>query len=394
MLARKLSKQSRIFRSSGARCSSVYAPTLTERRPGEAGPGGRSSEAALKVALFGASGFLGKYVSAELGTNGYMGYFANRGDDMEMRHCKLSFDLGRTRFVFYSPRDRESIKEVIADADVVVNMIGKYYESGQPYQIDKFPYVSYRKNYSFTETNVDIPFTIAEICREMQVDHLVHVSSASAKPDARSEWSRTKYQGELAVKEAFPWATIIRPTQVFGQEDTLMNWFARMARWHKMVPLVDGGRSLTQPVFVGDVAKAILRVCDDPSKFEGRSIDCFGPTDYTYHELATFANDVTERNKPIFNLPHYWYSRFAKVLQYQRNPLITPDLVELWMEDFMPRMAPEMYAKQHGGVTDPSYVLTMKDLSVEATPLEKVVFAYLHHYREGGHFFKVEGYHP
>ena len=243
-----------------------------------------------------------------------MAYFGNRGDELEMRHCKLSFDLGRSRFVFYNPRDRDSIREVIADADVVVNMIGKYYETGQPVTTNTFPFVTYRQNYSFEETNVDIPRTLAEICLEMQVDNFIHVSSASASPNAISEWSRTKYAGEQAIKEVYPWATIVRPTQIFGKDDRLLHWFARMAQWHRAVPLLDGGHSLTQPVHVSDVARTIQKICDDPGKFVGRQVDCFGPTDYTYLELANFVNDITERDRPIFNMPRWYYRKMAQVL--------------------------------------------------------------------------------
>jgi NADH dehydrogenase (ubiquinone) 1 alpha subcomplex subunit 9 len=370
--------------------SNFYSPKLTERRVGEAGSGGHSSEAGVKVALFGASGFLGNYVCGELGANGFMAYLANRGDDMEMRHLKIPFDLGRTRFQFYSPRDRDSIKEVIQDADVVVNMIGKYYESGQPIQTAKFPYVGYRTNYSFADANVEIPRTLAEICLEMQVDHFVHVSSASASPDARSEWSRTKYAGEQAIKEVYPWATIIRPTQFFGKQDRFLHWFARMAKWYRIVPLVDGGKTLTQPVWAGDVAKTILKVCDNPSIFEGRQIDCFGPAEFSYSELADFVNDITERNRPVFNLPYDYYAAIAKVLQYQRDPLITPDLVEIWSEDFLPSMPPEEYKLQKYEQTK---ILTMQDLGIEPTPIEKIAFEFMQIYRAGGHFARVQGYH-
>jgi NADH dehydrogenase (ubiquinone) 1 alpha subcomplex subunit 9 len=322
----------------------------------------------------------------QTGANGYMAYLGNRGDEMEMRHIRLSFDLGRTRFVCYSPRDRESIKDVIADADVVVNMVGKYYESGQPVQTEKFPYVGWQTNYSYHDANVKIPQALAEICKEMQVDHFIHVSSASAAPDAKSEWSRTKYEGEQAVKEIYPWATIIRPTQLFGKQDRFLNWFARMAQWYRMVPLVDGGKKLTQPVWVADVAKTILRVCDDPTKYEGKRIDCFGPNDYTYMELAKFVNDITERDMRMFNLPHYYYSKLAQVLQNTRDPLVIPDLVELWSEDFLPQMTAEEYKAQ-------TEILTMENMGIKATPLEKEAFDWLHFYRVGGHFFRVSGYH-
>jgi NADH dehydrogenase (ubiquinone) 1 alpha subcomplex subunit 9 len=321
-----------------------------------------------------------------------MTYMANRGDDMEMRDRKVQFDLGRTRFVFFSPRDRDSIREVIADADVVVNMIGKYYESGQPVQTKKFPYLSYETNYSFEDVNVTIAQTIAEVCTEMQVDNLVHISSASASPDSKSRWSRTKYEGELAVKEAYPWATIIRPTHMFGKDDLFLSWYAKCQQHIRCVPMIyDGGReAVTQPVWVGDVAKTILSVCDDPVKFEGRQIDCFGPADYTRAELAKFVNDITEQNKPVLTIPANMFRQIAKVAQYTRNPLITPDLVEQWLEDFLPSMAPEKYKLQKDTADK---ILTMEDLGIQAMPIEKEAFFYLHFYRFGGHFFRVQGYH-
>lgn len=333
---------------------------------------------------------LGSLTPEPTGANGFTAYLANRGDDMEMRDIKVSFDLGRTRFVFYDPRDLDSVREVIADADIVINMIGKHHETGQPIQIDKFPYIGYQKNFTFHDTNVTIAKTIAQACLDMQVDHLIHVSSASADPLSRSEWSRTKYQGEQEVKKIYPWATIIRPTQLYGKQDRLLNLFAFLAQWFRFVPLVDGGQTLTQPVWVGDVARTILKVCDDPHKFAGRRIDCFGPTDYTYKELAEFVDDITERNRPIVNLPYPIFKTFAKILALKRDPKLVPDVVDVMTEDFLPSMSEEEYAAQPEG---DAKILTMKDLGIQALPIEKEAFRYLQAYRIGGHFFRVSGYH-
>lgn len=370
-----------------------YKPTLVNRRDEEIGLGGRGSDAGLKVAIFGASGFLGPYVCTELGSNGYMAYLGNRGDELEMRHLKPMFELGRTRFVFYSPRDIDSMKEVIADADVVINMIGKFYETFQPIQVEKFPYVGTQVNYTFKDTNVTIPRTLAEICKELQVDHFIHMSSAAASPDSSSDWAKTKYEGELAVKDVYPWATIIRPTQLFGTEDRLLNWFPTMSHIYRCCPLINDGAALTQPVWVGDVAKTVLRVVDAAYEYEGKTIDCFGPNDYSYRELAEFVNDITERNYPIVSIPKEVASKLAGILQYNRigsdKPMITPDLVEIMSSDYLPRMSPEEYAAQPDG---PEKILTMADLGVTATPIEKVAFSYLHRFRFGGHFGRVEGY--
>jgi NADH dehydrogenase (ubiquinone) 1 alpha subcomplex subunit 9 len=222
---------------------------------------------------------------------------------------------------------------------------------------------------------------------------LIHVSSASAKPDAKSRWSRTKYEGELAVKAAFPWATIVRPTQIFGKDDFFLSWFARTQEFLQCQPLiynVGGREAVTQPVHVNDVAKTIQSICDAPAKFEGRTIDCFGPDDFTRSELAKFVNDITQQNKTVLNIPIEIYRLVAKVAQYTRDPLITPDLVEVWCEDFVPRMTAAEYRAQPDRADK---ILTMEDVGIQATPLDKVAFGFLHHYRRGGHFFRVSGYH-
>eukprot|EP00542_Grammatophora_oceanica_P000748 CAMPEP_0194069954 /NCGR_PEP_ID=MMETSP0009_2-20130614/87917_1 /TAXON_ID=210454 /ORGANISM="Grammatophora oceanica, Strain CCMP 410" /LENGTH=389 /DNA_ID=CAMNT_0038723181 /DNA_START=622 /DNA_END=1791 /DNA_ORIENTATION=+ len=389
MLARRSSS---LLRRSASRALSTQTvlPRVVERRANEAGPGGRASNADLKVAIFGATGFLGRYVCSELGANGVLAYIANRGDEMEARHLKVCFDLGRTRFVFYSPRDRESVEDVIADADIVVNLIGKYHETGQPVETKSFPYIGYQTNYSFADANIEVPSMIAQVCKDLQVDNLIHVSSAAASPDASSEWARTKYLGEEAVKEIYPWATIIRPTQYFGYEDRFMNWFANAATFLPMVPMIDGGEALTQPVHVVNVAETIVRVCDSPETFEGKQIDCFGPADYTYKELAEFAYDITGQGPKVVDLPKSTVKQFAQAAQWTRNPLLTPDMVELWSEDYLPTYATQ---EEYSKMPTKDRIYTMADLGVKATPLEKEAFNYLHRFRTGGHFILTDGYH-
>lgn len=299
------------------------------------------------------------------------------------------FDLGHTRFVFYSARDVDSMKDVIADADVVVNLVSKTHPTGQPIQIDKFPYVGWQTNYSIADVNVGIATEIAQLCRDMQVDNLIHVSAAAASPDSPSEWARTKYQGEQAVREIYPWATIVRPTQLFGSEDKFLHYFANMAKIYGIVPVMQDGAALTQPVWAVDVAKTISRIIDAPEKFSGRTVDCFGPSDYTYEELAKFVLDLTELNKPIVPMPKQAFMAMAKALSYQSFVLMNPDIAELWSQDFLPAMTSEGYKQQ----PEKDKILTMEDVGITATPIEKEAFAYLHRFREAGHFEKVDGYH-
>jgi NADH dehydrogenase (ubiquinone) 1 alpha subcomplex subunit 9 len=323
--------------------------------------------------------------------NGVKTYVGNRGDEFEMRHLHPMFDLGRLRKVFYSSRDRDSMAEVIADADVVVNLIGKYYETSNLTNIDTFPYVKKQVNFSFQEANVDIPRTVAELCTEMQVDNLIHVSCAAAKEDSRSEWARSKWQGEQAVKEVYPWATVIRPTQLFGHEDKLLNYFANAAARLPFVPLVDDGQALTQPVYVADVADVITKVIDIPEKFEGKTIDCFGPKDFTYKELAQFVYDITGQDPTMLDVPKSSLKMMSKPIQFfGGNPMLTDDLVELWSEDYNAPLTEEQYAAE-SKKTDG--IVTMADFGIKALPVEKLAFEYLHRFRQGGYFLLAEGYH-
>jgi len=391
--------------------SRVVDPNIIEK-----GPGRRGSDAGTKVAVFGATGFLGRYLCCHLGknnyiflfknlmlnisiitihifnsgTNGHMTYIGSRGDDMDFRFLRPMFELGRSKFQFYSPRNRESMAKVISDVDVVVNLIGNFNETTVLSHSTTFPYLEYKTNYTFEETNIDIPREIAELCAEMQVDNFIHVSSINARSDSKSEWVRSKYEGEKAVKEAFPWATIIRPSQMFGPEDTFLSWFANVAKLYPCVPLFNGGQRLTQPVYVVDVADTIMKVVEDPEVFEGRTIDCFGSSDYTYKELASFVYDITMQYPVLVDFPRDIALLSAEILQYiPGTSLITPDRVFLWSEDFVPPMSDLEYKKQ----TRKNKIFTMKDLGINSTPIERIAFNCLHRYRNGSHFSYARGYH-
>lgn len=367
----------------------LFLPRITEKRLNEAGPGGRSSNAGIKVAIFGATGFVGKHLCHNLGHNGAYAYIGNRGDEVDHRDIKPMFDLGHTRFVYYSPRDVDSMRDVIGDADIVINLISKTYNTGQPIQTKDFPYIGWQTNYSIEDVNVGIAKQIAELCVEMQVDNLIHVSAAGVSEDHPSEWARTKFLGEQAVKEIYPWATIVRPTQLFGTEDKFLHYFANMAKLYGCVPVLGDGTTLTQPVWAVDVAKTISRITDAPEKFEGRTVDCFGPSDYTYEELGKFVLDLTEQDKRILHVPEKYYLMMAKALGYQSFVNMNEDMAKLWSRDMLPAMTAEEYRNQ----PEEGKILTMEDLGITGTPIEKEAFSYLHRFRTAGHFGRVDGYH-
>ncbi|GMH62413.1 hypothetical protein TrRE_jg9754, partial [Triparma retinervis] len=283
------------------------------------------------------------------------------------------------------PRDKESIYQAIGDADVVVNLIGKYYETKTLRPSPSFPYVSYETNYSFEECHVEIPRLIAECAKDLDVKSFIHVSSVAAHPDSSSSWARSKWLGEEAVKSAFDFPTIIRTSQLFGPEDRLLRWFAFAARTMAFVPMIDGGETcVVKPAYMGDVADAVFKVVNKHGKYKGCTFELEGDEDFTYKELAEFVYDITGQTPTMLPIPKSLMQMGAKIQEVLPTPAITEDQVKLWTQDYISTME-----KDDSG----SDVLGFKNLDITPTKMEKVAFSYLHQFRAGGHFIMTEGYH-
>ena len=187
-----------------------------------------------------------------------------RGDELDYRHLKVSGDLGQVVPAFYAVRDADRLRRLVEGSDVVVNLIGRDYETS---------------NFAFNDVHVAAADNIARAARETGVTRLVHVSAASASEASPSRFLQSKARGELAVRAAFPDATIIRPSWMFGHEDRLFN---RIAFMHMMPtipgdPIFNDGEAKYRPVAVTDVAEAIVRA--------SRSSDAVGQT----YELVGYA---------------------------------------------------------------------------------------------------------
>lgn len=176
---------------------------------------GRSSVSGIRATVFGASGFLGRYVVNRLGKIGSVVVLPYRGSEVDVRHLKLCGDLGQINFVPSSIRSVEDIESAVSDSNVVINLLGKHLET---------------LRWNFTDVNATFPGVLAEVCREQGVERFVHVSSLGAELDSPSSWQRSKALGEQAVKDAFPAATILRPATMFGDEDRFLNRIAKLSQ--------------------------------------------------------------------------------------------------------------------------------------------------------------------
>ncbi|KAM3683397.1 hypothetical protein ACJW31_12G144400 [Castanea mollissima] len=258
-----------------------YGSTLATKGVGHLvrkGTGGRSSVSGIVATVFGATGFLGRYVVQQLAKVGTQVLVPFRGSEDNPRHLKLMGDLGQIVPMKYDPRDENSIKAVMAKANVVLNLIGREYET---------------RNYSFEEVNYSMAEQLAMIAKEHGgIARFIQVSCLGASPSSPSRLLRAKAAAEEAVLREIPEATIMRPAVMVGTEDRIMNTWARSAKNYGFLPLIGGGSTKIQPVYVVDVAGAIVAALKDDGTSMGKIYELGGPDIYTIHELAEIMYDV------------------------------------------------------------------------------------------------------
>lgn len=332
------------------------------------GTGGRSSFNGIVATVFGCTGFVGRYVCNKLGKIGSQMILPYRGDHCEAIRLKVAGDLGQVLFHFYNLKDLDSIREAVKYSNVVINLVGRDFET---------------KNYKFDDVHITGARNIAKICKEMGVERLIHLSALNAEPEPEghvlkggSNFLRSKYYGELAVREAFPEATIIRPADIYGSEDRFLRYYAHIWRrqfrafplWHK------GERTVKQPVYVSDIAQAILNCAKDPDT-AGKVYQAVGPKRYLLSELVDWFHAVMRKDEKWWGYKRY-DMRFDPtfVMKAKLTEMICPGnpIGELHME----RIEREC-------VTDRvlNGVPTLEDLGVNLTAMESQVPWELRPYR-------------
>jgi len=306
------------------------------------------------VTIFGGTGFLGRHTVRALARAGWRIKVAARRPARGYFLRPLG-SVGQIDFVKCDIAKKDQVAAALAGSDAVVNLCGILFQSGQ----------------SFEDVQARGAANIAQAAQEAGITTLVHVSAIGADPDSQAVYAQTKAQGEAAVREAFPAATILRPSIVFGPEDDFFNRFAGMARISPALPLVGGGTTRFQPVFVGDVAAAIVTALSSETA-RGKTYELGGPTSYSFKELLQFILSTIGRKRLLVPLPFGLASLKAIVLQFMPGPLkLTPDQVRL--------------LKAGDNVVPPG-ALTLADLGITPNSIEAEVPAYLWRYRAKGEY--------
>ena len=281
--------------------------------------------AAKLITIFGGSGFIGRYIVQRLAKQGHRVRIAVR-DPRAANFLKPLGDLGQITPIATSVTDPASVARAVEDADAVINLVGILYERGKR---------------TFKAMHEDAARTVAEASAAAGVTSFVHMSALGVHKDHASKYARTKAAGEEAVKAAFPSATILRPSVVFGPEDGFFNLFAAMARISPYLPYYTsvnpgdegGGGSKMQPVYVGDVADVAVAALHDAAAHGGQTYDLGGPSVYDMRTLMQMVIDVTERRCKVLPLPMVAASVTALSTFVLPVPIITPDQVKLLKVD-------------------------------------------------------------
>jgi len=308
------------------------------------------------VTIFGGSGFIGRHVVRALAKRGYLIRVAVRRPDLAGYLQPLG-RVGQIHAVQANLRYPASVEAAVRDADAVVNLVGVLFERGRQ---------------RFDSVHARGAETVAQAAATLGVP-LVHMSALGADENSPSLYARTKAAGEKMVLAVVPTATIMRPSIIFGPEDSFFNRFAAMARLSPVLPLIGGGMTRFQPVFAGDVSLAIAEAIDGKSK-PGTIYELGGPETRSFKELMQYLLAVIERRRLLLPVPFPLAKLMASFTGLLPKPPLTTDQVNLLKRDNV--VSEE--ANREGR--------TLEGLGINPVSMQVVVPSYLWRYRKAGQF--------
>ena len=312
------------------------------------------------VTVFGGSGFVGRHLVQALARRGYRIRVACRRPDLAGHVAHLG-NVGQIQPVQANVRVRWSVDRAVEGADHVVNLVAILHESGRQ---------------RFAAVHDFGARAVAEAARARGAA-MTQISALGTAPDSQSTYFRTKAAGERAVFETLPKATVIRPSIIFGPEDQFFNRFANMARFSPVLPLIGGGNTRLQPVYVGDVAEAIARTVDGTVP-AGKVYELGGPEVLTFRECMEEMLEVIERERWLVSVP-WWLARLqASFLGLLPNPMLTPDQVRQLAVDNVVSAEAEKQGR------------TLAGMGIRPRGTEAILPTYLWTYRKAGQYTRPQ----
>lgn len=260
--------------------------------------------------IFGGTGFLGTQIVHKLATSGLQIKVATRTPESAYK-LKTYSEVGQIAPVACDYNDPESISAAVKGSDIVINCIGISYEKG--------------KKCTFPRIHVELPAMIAKTCMEEGVKRLVHISALGCS-NGISRYAHTKLEGERIVLSHYPKATLLRPGVLFGADDSFFTMLAEFARYTPFMPLLGGGRTKFQPVYVGDVAEAVVKASDlSIDKYQGKTYQLGGPDIIDFKDIYALIFKATGRAQRLITIPFRIAKYYAWFMEIFPHPSFTHD---------------------------------------------------------------------
>lgn len=298
------------------------------------------------AAVFGGAGFIGRQICQLLAREDYVVRVCAR----DVMRAKAMNTLGRPGQIVPLAADVTNdgeVKRAVEEARVVVNCVGILHGD-------------------FERVQAEGPARIGRLAAAAGVERVVHISAIGADANSPARYARTKAQGEAGLRAAFPDATILRPSIVFGPDDQFFGRFAQIAAISPVMPVIEG-KTRFQPVFVGDVAEAVMACLRDEGT-RGKTYELGGPRAWTFRELLGFILRETGRSKPMFEIPPGLARLQARIGEFLPNPPLTRDQLLLLQRDNVVGEG----------------ALGLRDLGIEPKSVEALVPGYLARFKPGG----------
>ena len=305
------------------------------------------------IAIFGAGGFLGKNLMRELTKLDYRVKVATRNPYLK-GYLKPLGSPGQIELFKTNIFDQESVKQVLKNCDLAINLVGILNET---------------RKQKFNQIHSQFPHLLSNLCNELGTKNLIHVSALGVRERHTSQYMQSKLQGEKNIQDNFKSSVILRPSVVFGPSDKFFEKFASIAQFSPFLPLIGGGKTKFAPIYVGDVAKAIVKSLE-LNNSQTKIYELGGPEDYSFKELMEILLAEIKKKRFLISIPWSFAKFQSYFLQMLPNPLLTPDQVELL---------------KYSNVVSGDYP-TLNDFGVSGTPIHSILPKYIYRFRTGGQF--------
>ena len=303
--------------------------------------------------IFGASGFIGRHLIRRLTKKDFRIVAATRSPYLH-GYLKPLGNPGQIDLEKVNISDEENLRTLVKNSDVVINLIGILYET---------------KKQKFEDIHAKFPDLLSKLCNKLNIEKLVHVSALGINETVGSQYMQSKLKGEKNILNNFNHSVILRPSIIFGPEDKFFNQFASLAEFFPFLPLIGGGLTYFQPIYVGDIAKSIVAVLEK-EKINNNIYELGGPQTFTFKELMEILLKQIKKKRFLVPIPFSFAKFQAKILQLLPKPLLTTDQVEMLKYD---------------NIVTNKYP-TLKDLKINPKTIESVLPSYICRCRKVGQF--------